>query len=84
MSWVEKNRKINNLGGGGGQGGEGGGTIIRDSRESSLKKQLLSIMVIVIFCSILTSVIKFTLLTITSKVKISLDVCYNFFMIKVL
>ena len=31
MSWVEKNRKINNCGGGGG----GGWTIIRDSRVSA-------------------------------------------------
>ena len=39
-------------------------------------------MVIIIFYSIVTSVIKFTLSTITSKMKkdnISLDVCYKFF-----
>ena len=44
-------------------------------------------MVIIIFYSILTSVIKFTLSTITSKMKkdnISLDVCYKFFMINML
>ena len=34
MSWVEKNRKINNRGRG---GGGGGGTIIWDSRVLTLK-----------------------------------------------
>ena len=38
MSWVEKNRKINNRGrGGGAGGGGGGGTIIWDSRVLTLK-----------------------------------------------
>ena len=37
MSWVEKNRKINNRGRGG-----GGGTIVRDSRETTWNCKLFS------------------------------------------